>query len=46
MLRDLACLISIGKEFHSLGASEEKALSPISLKQVGRTVKRSSQIGV
>ncbi len=34
MLRVLACLISIGKEFHSVGSNEEKALSPINLKRV------------
>ncbi len=36
----LACLISIGKEFHSFGANEEKALSPIDLKRVKGTVRR------
>ncbi len=40
MLRVLACLISIGKEFHSFGANEEKALSPINLKRVKGTVRR------
>ncbi len=30
-------LISIGKEFHSFGANEEKALSPIDLKRVKGT---------
>ncbi len=39
-LRDFACLISIGKEFYSFGASEEKAPSPIDLKQVEGTVTR------
>ncbi len=40
MLIVLACLISIGKEFHSFGANEEKALSPIDLKRVKGTVRR------
>lgn len=27
--RDSACLISEGRDFHSFGANEERALSPI-----------------
>lgn len=41
--RDFACVISIGKEFHSFGASEEKTQSPVDHKQVGRTVKRPDE---
>lgn len=36
---DSVCLISEGRDFHSFGAIEEKALSPIDLRRVGRTVK-------